>query len=156
MSPNNETVVSHNARSNRNIGQLFSRLLNPHRCSEMIGLMRAISPLNTGAVKVISCSTTQGMTAGCSLAVPAAPRKRRVDHAASRIHDAYQSKRESPSFFPALRLSPPPRRLIPQLLERVRVERLKVILLAPDWRSAPWYAELTPMVVAPPWPIPEI
>lgn len=49
----------------------------------------------------------------------------------------------------------PPLRLIPQLLERVRVERLRVILVAPDQRSAAWYAELTQMVVAPPWPIPQ-
>lgn len=49
----------------------------------------------------------------------------------------------------------PPLRLIPQLLERVRVERLRVILVAPDRRSAPWYAELTAMMATSPWPIPQ-
>lgn len=49
----------------------------------------------------------------------------------------------------------PPLHLIPQLLERVRVERLRVILVAPDRRSAPWYAVLTLMAVTPPWPIPQ-
>lgn len=64
ISPNNETVVSHNARPNRNIDQLISYSLNPHRCSETIGL--AISPLDsedTGVFKVVSCSTTQGLAA---------------------------------------------------------------------------------------------
>lgn len=50
----------------------------------------------------------------------------------------------------------PPLRLIPQLLERVRVERLRVILIAPNRRSAPWYAELTAMMVASPWPVPQV
>ena len=49
----------------------------------------------------------------------------------------------------------PPLHLIPQLLERVRVERLRVILVAPDRRSALWYAVLTLMAVTPPWPIPQ-
>ena len=42
----------------------------------------------------------------------------------------------------------PPLHLIPPLLERVRQERLSVILIAPGRCSAPWYAEMTQMLVA--------
>lgn len=49
----------------------------------------------------------------------------------------------------------PPLRLIPQFLERVRVEQARAILVAPDRRTAPWYAMLSLMSVRPPWPIPQ-
>lgn len=50
---------------------------------------------------------------------------------------------------------PPPLRLIPQLLEKMRMEQLRIILVAPDRGSAVWYVELSPMVLTPPWPIPQ-
>ena len=49
----------------------------------------------------------------------------------------------------------PPLRLIPPLLGRVRRERLSVILVAPDRRGAPWFAEVTQMMVGQPWAIPQ-
>jgi len=50
----------------------------------------------------------------------------------------------------------PPLRLILPLLERVRWEHLSVILVAPGWRSAPWYAEVTQMMVGEPWAVPQV
>jgi len=49
----------------------------------------------------------------------------------------------------------PPIRFILPLLERVRREHLSVILVAPDHRLAPWFAEMTQMMVGQPWAIPQ-
>ena len=48
----------------------------------------------------------------------------------------------------------PPRLLLPRLVERVRTERLSVILVAPDCPQELWFAELQPLVRAGPWQIP--
>jgi len=44
----------------------------------------------------------------------------------------------------------------PPLLERVRRERLSVILVAPGRRLATWYADVTQMMVGQPWTIPQV
>ena len=46
--------------------------------------------------------------------------------------------------------------LIPPLLERVRQEQLSVILIALDCHSVLWKAEMTQMLAAQPWPIPQV
>jgi len=50
----------------------------------------------------------------------------------------------------------PPLRLMLLLLKRLRQERLSVILVAPDRRSAPWHAEVTQMMVSQPWTVPQV
>ena len=50
----------------------------------------------------------------------------------------------------------PPLRLILPLLGRVRRERLSVILVAPGRRSAPWYVEVTQMMVGQPWTVHQV
>ncbi|KAL3062121.1 hypothetical protein OYC64_010101 [Pagothenia borchgrevinki] len=44
----------------------------------------------------------------------------------------------------------------PPLLERVRRERLSVILVAPGRRLALWYEEVTQMMVGQPWMVPQV
>ena len=48
----------------------------------------------------------------------------------------------------------PPLGLILPLLGRLRLERASLILVAPDYVSARWRAELGAMAAGPPWPIP--
>ncbi len=48
----------------------------------------------------------------------------------------------------------PPVTLLPQVLRRVRKQRLKLILIAPLWRNQPWVSELFQLLKAALWPIP--
>ncbi|KAI2654623.1 Transposon Ty3-G Gag-Pol polyprotein [Labeo rohita] len=48
----------------------------------------------------------------------------------------------------------PPTSLIPQILKRVREQRHKLLLVAPLWRTQPWFPELCQLLCAAPWPIP--
>ena len=50
----------------------------------------------------------------------------------------------------------PPLHLILPLLERLRREHLSVILVSPDRRMAPWFAEVTQMMVGQPWTAPQV
>ncbi|KAI2664125.1 ORF V: Enzymatic polyprotein [Labeo rohita] len=44
--------------------------------------------------------------------------------------------------------------LIPQVLKRVREQHHKLLLVAPLWRTQPWFSELCQLLCAAPWPIP--
>ncbi|KAI2663140.1 ORF V: Enzymatic polyprotein [Labeo rohita] len=59
---------------------------------------------------------------------------------------------------PRLAQPPPvcfsPTSLIPQILKRVREQRHKLLLVAPLWRTQPWFPELCQLLCAAPWPIP--
>lgn len=48
----------------------------------------------------------------------------------------------------------PPWNLIPQILQKLRTERLEATLITPFWPSATWFPTATAMAVAPPVPIP--
>ena len=56
--------------------------------------------------------------------------------------------------FPPLHLTD--RRSPLTLSRRGRREHLSVILVAPDRRGAPWFAEVTQMMVGQPWAIPQV
>ncbi len=48
----------------------------------------------------------------------------------------------------------PPLSLIAPVLLRVREQRLPLILIAPNWPSRPWMAELARLLCSQPWPLP--
>ncbi len=45
--------------------------------------------------------------------------------------------------------------LIPQVIRRIREQGHKVLLVAPLWENQPWLSELTQLLTAAPWPVPE-
>ncbi len=49
----------------------------------------------------------------------------------------------------------PPIALLQQVVRRIREQGHKVLLVAPLWRNQPWLSELTQLLTAAPWPVPE-
>lgn len=48
----------------------------------------------------------------------------------------------------------PPIRLIPAVLDKIRAERTRLLLVAPRWESQVWFASLITLLDGPPWEIP--
>ncbi|KAI2664372.1 hypothetical protein H4Q32_002562 [Labeo rohita] len=56
--------------------------------------------------------------------------------------------------WPNLLYAFPPTSLIPQVIEQVREQKHKLLLVAPLWKKQHWFSELCQLLVAAPWPIP--
>jgi hypothetical protein len=48
----------------------------------------------------------------------------------------------------------PPFALLSKVLQKVQMEGVKIIVIAPDWPTKPWYTQLQKMMIAPPIMIP--
>ncbi|KAI2645714.1 ORF V: Enzymatic polyprotein [Labeo rohita] len=44
--------------------------------------------------------------------------------------------------------------ILPQVLHKLREERVLVLLIAPYWLNRPWFPDLLELLAAPPWPFP--